>query len=828
MATSRTPQVNVEQRVATLLEQMTTEEKIAMLCGDGMWFLRGVERLGVPSIRMTDCGHGVTATDQERTCATCFPTAVGQASTWNADLLETLGAALGREVLASGNAILLGPMVNIHRVPLNGRHYECYSEDPHLAGKLAAALVRGIQSAGAGACLKGCTANNQQADQGELDVRMDERTLREIYLPNFRIPVAEAKPWAIMTCYNGLNGHHSSSNRHLLTEIVKDTWGFDGFIVSDWRGTHNRDVLTSGLDLEMPGPGKWMRPVDLQAALSEGLMTEADLDDHVRRLLRAIVKTGRMDRTVEPSPDQLGAPAHGEVARQVATEAIVLLKNDDAFLPLDLSKLDTILVTGPNAEQARLGGGGSASVSPLYAIGPLAGLRSRCGDEVRVVYEEGCSHLGERSVITEDYLTDARGSAGLHAAFFNNQALDGEPIHTTTHAQVDFSWGWAAPGDRVRRNQWSARWTGRLVPPVTGRYTLGVLCTDGGFRLYIDDDLVISRWGQGLGEHKDISRGADYEGDVEVDLEAGKPVAVRLEFYKIANKSALRLEWTVPGWADPLERAVAAAKDADVAVVCAGLCNRHEGGSDDRTTLDLPGRQVELIRAVAAANPNTVVVLANGTPINVTGWIDDVKAVLDTWYGGQEGGTALASILAGDESPSGKLPTTFPVRLADNPAWGNYPGDGTSVTYAEGIFVGYRHYDTRRIDPAFPFGFGLSYTTFAYANLRLSSETLAAGETVEVSVDVTNTGDRRGKEIVQLYVRDVDASVPRPVRELKGFAKVDLAPGETTTVTLPLTAMDLAFFDEAANAWTAEDGAFDIQVGPHSREGLTARLTYAG
>ena len=825
---SQTPKTNTEQRVAALLEQMTTDEKIAMLCGDGMWFLRGVERLGVPSIRMTDCGHGVTATDQENTCATCFPTAIGQAATWNTDLLETMGAAMGREVRASGNSILLGPMVNIHRTPLNGRHYECYSEDPLLAGKMAAGLVRGIQSEGVGACIKGCTANNQQADQSELDVRMDERTLREIYLPNFHIPVAEARPWAMMTCYNGLNGHHSSSNRHLLTEIVKDTWGFDGFIVSDWRGTHNRDVLTSGLDLEMPGPGKWMRPVDLQAALAEGLMTAADLDDHVRRLLRAIVKTGRMDKSVEPSPAELGDPANGNVARRVATEAIVLLKNEDALLPLDLSKLDTILITGPNAEQARLGGGGSASVAPFYAIGPLAGLRTRCGDDVRVVYEEGWSHLGERTVITGDNLADGHGPTGLNVAFFNNQELEGEPIYTTSHGQIDFSWGWAAPGDRVRRNQWSARWAGRLVPPVTGRYTLGALCTDGGFRLYLGDDLVISRWGQGLSEHRDVSPGTTYAGEVEVDLEAGKPVDLRLEYYKTANKSALRLEWTVPGWADRIERAAAAAREADAAIVCAGLCNRHEGGTNDRKDLDLPGRQVDLIRAVAKANPNTVVVLANGTPINVAPWIGDVKAVVETWYGGQEGGTALASILAGDESPSGKLPTTFPVRLEDNPAWGHYPGDGTSVTYAEGIFVGYRHYDTRGIEPAFPFGFGLSYTTFAYANLRLSAKTMGTGDTIEVSVDVTNTGDRPGREVVQLYVRDVEASVPRPLRELKGFAKVALSPGETTTVTLPLTAMDLSFFDETTGDWKAEDGMFDIQVGPHSREGLVAQLNYVG
>jgi len=817
------------QRVEDVLVQMTLEEKADMVAGVDMWHFKGVERLGVPSIRVTDCGHGVTSTGTDDTCATSFPTAVGQAATWNTDLLERMGVALAHEVRAKGNAMLLGPMVNIHRMPLNGRSYECYSEDPLLAGKMAAALIRGIQSQDIGACIKGCTANNQQADQTQLNVIVDERTLREIYLPNFRIPVAEARPWAIMTCYNGLNGHHSSDNRHLLTEIVKDEWGFDGFIVCDWRGTHSPDVLTSGLDIEMPGPGKFMRQQDVLGALGDGRMTEDDLDDHVRRLLRVVFRTGLADGDTAHHVAELDSPAHRELARQVAEESIVLLKNSGDLLPLDASSLKTIAVVGPNAEQPRLGGGGSASVAPFYAVSPLDGLRNRCGGAVRVLYEEGCSFLGEMVVVYPQYLSPAggaEGDEGLRAEFFNNQHLDGTPALTTVHRQIDFAYGWAAPGPRVQRGGWSVRYSGTLTPPVTGRYRIGAACRNGGFRLYVGGELLIDQWGTPPAEGEAPIQHDVVAGHRALDLVAAEPVEVRLEYRKAANKSALRLEWDVPGWGDSVARAAAAAAEADVAMVCAGLCNTFEGGTNDRKGIRLPGRQVELIRAVAAANPNTVVVLSNGTPIDVRDWIDHARAVLETWYPGQEGGNALARILFGDVNPSGRLPDTFPLRLEDNPAWDNYPGDGTSVRYDEGVFVGYRHYDTRGIEPAFPFGFGLSYTEFAYSNLRLSSDAMTGDETVEVSVDVANTGDRPGKDVVQLYVRDVEASVPRPLRELKGFAKVELRPGGSTTVRFALDRMALSYFDVERNRWHAEPGAFDVQVGRHSRDGLSCRLTY--
>ncbi len=822
-----------EVRVNEVLQAMTLNEKADMLCGDGMWHLRGIERLGLPQIRLTDCGHGIAATGQARTAATCFPTAIGQASTWNPELIERLGAALGREVRATGNAVLLGPMVNIHRTPLNGRSFECFSEDPLLTGKLAAAFIRGVQSQGVGACIKGLTANNQQKDQMELNVVMDERTLREIYLPNFKIPLQEARPLGLMTCYNGLNGQHSSASRHLLREIVKDEWGFQGFIVSDWRGTHSPQVVEAGLDLEMPGPGKFMRQEDILAAVDEGRLTHDDLDDRVRRLLRAIISVMPVVAAGDAYADELDCPEHRAVARQVAEESIILLKNEDRLLPLDCQRLRTIAVIGPSAEQALLGPRGSAAVAPSRSVGPLQGLRDCCDENVQIIYEEGCGLLGEGIVIYPQFLTPTGGrpgASGFAAEYFNNSTLEGPPILSTLQPQIDFAWGTASPGAYVGRHGWSVRWTATLTPPVSGRYQLGAFGHHGGVRLYVDDQLVLDDWGQ-LADtqlHQQAATPERYGRRVEVELKADHPVALRMEFRKTLHTAAARLEWTVPGWADSVERAAVAAAAADVALVCVGLNCLHEGGTLDRQDLSLPGRQRELIEAVATANPNTIVALFGGGPLEVEPWIGSVRAVLQAWYPGEEGGHALADILLGKVNPSGRLPDTLPRRLEDTPAWGHYPGNGTEVRYEEGIFVGYRHYDAKGIEPSFPFGFGLSYTDFSFSNLALSSPTMAAEDTLQVRVDVTNTGQRAGQEVVQLYLGDLQASLPRPPRELKGFAKVHLEPGRQTTVTFTLTPDDLSFFDPQANIWRAEPGTFEVQIGRHLGHGPSTRFDYAG
>ena len=816
---------DVKARVTDLLGRMTLEEKADMLTGVDMWHFKSVERLGVKTMRVTDCGHGVTLTGDDRLVnGTCFPTAVGQASTWNRDLIREMGQALGREVRALGYAMLLGPMVNIHRFPLGGRNYETYSEDPFLAGSLASALISGIQSQGVGACIKGFTANNQQADQTTTSAEIDERTLREIYCPAFRIPVQLDPPCAIMGCYNLVNGEHTSENAHLIRDIIKGDWGYEGVVLSDWRGVHSTASIGAGLDLEMPGPGKWLTKENVLEAVEDGTLDKAELDDRAGRILGMILRcTGELDSP----PGELDSPRHRDLARRVAEDSIVLLKNEPSILPIDPAAVRSVAVIGPNAEQARLGGGGSASVAPPYSVGVLDGVLSRCGGDVEVTYAEGCASVGSLAVVTGECIRagdDPDAEPGFRAEFFSNASLDGEPTVTAVQRQVDFSWGWAAPVAGLPRGGYSIRWTGRLVPRQTGTHTLGI-AGHGRFRLLVNGEPWIDEWGA---SGRDNGVPANTVRNREIELTAGQPVQVCLEYAKVANPASARLEWREPHVPDPVAAAAEAAAAADVAVVCVGLSNSHEGGLLDRPGLELPGEQDRLIAAVAEANPNTVVVVIGGNPVRMTPWIDSVAAVLEAWYPGQEGGNAVARVLFGDVNPSGKLPDTCPRRLEDTPAYANYPGDGKKVFYREGIFVGYRHYQTRGIEPLFPFGFGLSYTTFEYGNLRLSSPTLSGDDALEVSLEVTNTGDRTGKEAVQLYVRDLEASVERPFQELKGFEKVEIQPGQTRMVTFKLTVEDLSFFDVESNGWRAEPGAFEVMLGGSSADGLTARFEYAG
>ncbi len=813
----------VKERVQELLAQMTREEKADLLTGVDMWHFKSVERLGVKSMRVTDCGHGVTLTGDPRNLnGTCFPTAVGQASTWNYDLIRRQGEAMGEEVRGLGYSMLLGPMVNLHRFPLGGRNYETYSEDPYLAGRMAAALIEGIQSRGPGACIKGFTANNQQAEQTTTSAEIDERTLREIYCPAFRIPVQGAHPpYAIMTSYNLLNGEHTSENAHLIRDIIKRDWAYEGVVLSDWRGVHTTDAIAAGLDLEMPGPGKYLTKENVLQAIEDGVIDDAELDDRAGRILGMILRSTRED-----APEgEVDSPAHRSLAREVAEEAIVLLKNDDV-LPFSTG-LKSLAVIGPNAEQARLGGGGSASVAPPYSVGVLDGIIDQCGGEVEVRYAEGCASVGALGVLTNDCIRagdSPDGEPGFLAEFFANETCEGEPAATTVQRQVDFSWGWAAPAAGMPRGGYSVRWSGCLVPRESGSHRLGV-AGHGRFRLCVDGEPWIDEWETGGGEHgvpehTVVSR--------ELDLTAGEPVNLRLEYAKTGNPASARLEWCEPGAPDPVDAAAEAARGADAAIVCVGLSNSHEGGLLDRKGLALPGEQDRLVQAVAGANPNTVVVIIGGNPVRVSPWIDQVAAVLEAWYPGQEGGNAVARVLFGDVNPSGRLPDTFPRRLEDTPAHGNYPGDGVKVHYREGVFVGYRHYLSKDVEPQFPFGFGLSYTTFEYGDVSLSADTLSADGTLTASVDVTNTGERAGKEVVQLYVRDVESSVPRPLRELKGFEKVEIQPGETRTVSFAVTPDDLAFYDVESCSWLAEPGTFELMLGRSCADGSTARFAYLG
>lgn len=813
----KNPEKSVEQRVADVLRLMTRDEKAGFLAGKDFWHFMGVERLGIPSVQVTDCGHGITIIlDKEGNWvgnATCFPTAASQAATWNRSLIREVGSALGRETRATGSSILLAPMVNIKRHPLNGRNYELFSEDPLLSGELAAAFIDGVQSEDIGAVIKAMTANNQQMYQQNLIVQMDERTLQEIYLPGFRIPVQKVNPWGVMTAYNGLNGFPTSANYHLLEEILKDDWKYEGFVVSDWRAVKGFESLYAGVDIEMPGPGKILTKENVLKAVSDQSLSVEQLDDKVTRILRALVKSGLLDHEKKNFNSELNSERHQLLTRKVAEEGIVLLKNDGNILPLK-ETIKKLAVIGPNATEARLGGGGSASVSPFYAVSPIEGIKNLCGTDTEIVFEEGCGLNGNMEVINNKYLiSENNGITGnwLKGEYFSNPDLKGSAAGNSKDEMVNFSWGWANPKPQVGKEGYSVRWTGQLIPPVTGEYKIGISAAECGYRLYLNGELMIDQWDIGVKENFEAMFTTGNR-NVSLNLEKDVPLDLRVEFSKKGNRNFIRLEWEIPG-SNSVEMAKRVAKESDAVLIFAGLSNFFEGGNNDRSDIMLPGEQNRLISEVAKVNPNTVVILINGSAVAMP-WINDVAAVVEAYYPGQEGGNAIANVLFGRVNPSGKLPETFPVLLSDNPAYGTYPGKDNKTYYNEGIYVGYRHYDTRNIEPLFPFGHGLSYTTFEYNDMTIKNK----GETVVVDFTITNTGKADGAEVAQLYLSDIVSSEDRPLKELKNFDKVYLKTGETKLVSFEITKDDLSFFSAKQNKWVSEPGEFEVLIGSSSRD----------
>ena len=700
----RNPATPVEQRVADLLGRMTLEEKATMLSGSGWMESAPIERLGIPAIKMADGPMGVRSwagssaiTSANGAAAkvltTSFPSGVAMAATWDTDLVQREGQAIAQEVKALGRDMILGPTVNINRVPLWGRNFEGYGEDPYLAARLGVAYIKGVQSEGVIPSVKHFAANNEEFERHRIDAHIDERTLHEIYLPAFKAAVEEANVWTVMSCYNKVNGVHCAESSALLTDLLKKQFGFKGFVVSDWGSTYSTaQTVNAGMDLEMPGGARmkewisfpstqaagngagWLTADKVLAEVKAGHIAEATLDENVSRILRVIFESRLFDHP-HAGGGEVDTPAQRAVALQGATEGIVLLKNAGSVLPLDATKIHSIAVIGPNAAVARTGGGGSSLVRPKYAIAPLDAIKERAGDSIHVSYEMGVGIQGE------------------------DAALD-------------------TPDARAKM----------------------------------------------------------------------------------------------------LQAAADAAAKADVAVVVVGRYAKLEGEGFDVKTMDLPAGQDELIEAVEKANPHTIVVLNTGDPVTMTKWIDNTPALLDMWYGGQEGGHALASVLFGDANPSGKLLVSFPKRFEDSPAYGHYPGENLKVDYAEGIYVGYRYFDTKNVEPLFPFGFGLSYTTFEFSNLKVGRWKANGSGPVEIDLAVKNSGSRTGAEVVQLYIHEDNPMIDRPVRELKRFQRVELKPGESKTLQFTLDRAALSYWSAEKRDWVADPGTFEIQVGSSSRD----------
>ncbi|SME48949.1 Thermostable beta-glucosidase B [Bacillus mobilis] len=655
--------------IKSIISQMTLEEKASLCSGLDFWNTKGIERLGIPSIMVTDGPHGLRKQAEgadhlgiyNSIPSTCFPSAVGLASTWNKELINQVGVALGEECQAENVGVLLGPGANIKRSPLCGRNFEYFSEDPYLSSQMATNHVKGVQSQGVGTSLKHFAVNNQEHRRMSVDAIVDERTLREIYLASFEDVIKEAQPWTVMSAYNKINGEYASENTYLLNDILKDEWGFEGFVVSDWGAVNERVAsLANGLELEMPssfGIGE-KKIID---AVNGGELTIEKLDQSVERLLNIIFKA--VDNQLENAV--YSKEAHHQLAREVASESMVMLQNEDSILPL--KREGTVAVIGEFAKQPRYQGGGSSHINPTKLESILEEIEMVSGEKTNILFAQGYDLASDD--VDENMINEAKIVAG----------------------------------------------------------------------------------------------------------------------------------------------------SADTAVLFVGLPDRYESEGFDRKHLQMPKNHVQLIEAIAEVQNNIVIVLSNGAPIEMP-WIGKVKGILEGYLGGQALGGAIADILFGDANPSGKLAETFPKVLSDNPSYLNFPGEGDIVEYKEGVFVGYRYYDKKKIEPLFPFGFGLSYTNFEYSNISIDKKEIKDTDTVSVRVNVKNTGSIAGKEIVQLYIKDVESSMIRPEKELKGFEKVELQPGEEKTVSFTLNKRSFAYYNVEWKEWHVETGEFEILVGKSSKE----------
>jgi len=708
-AQSQPAGASLDARINSLLSQMTLEEKIAMVHGNSTFTSAGVPRLGVPLLWMDDGPMGVRAEVGEgfrnmnltNDFATAMPASLGLAATFNPALAYEDGAVIGQEARQRGKNIMLGPSLNIQRSPLCGRNFEYMGEDPFLTSRIAVGFVKGEQAQGVASCAKHFAANSQETQRGSINVIMDERTLREIYLPAFRAAVQEGGALSVMGAYNRFRGQYCCENDYLLNQVLKKDWGFKGLVMSDWSGTHITDeAATNGLDLEMgtgaPYPNNKLANPFMQK-IQSGALPLAALDDKVRRHLYVRFQLGMNYEPGAPAPtvvasnNTLSTPAHQQVSRRVAEESIVLLKND-GLLPLDASKYKSVAVIGVNANTRFAGGGGAAQIKAPYEITALQGISNRFGAGVKITYSPGYNSGGGR----------------------------------------------------------------------------------GG-------------------------RGGGRGGAPAPDANAPAPAPV-------ADAAG--------------DAAVAAAKSADLVIFVGGLGHDLDQEGRDRSDIKLPGGQDALLEKLIAANPKTVVVFNGGGAVEMGSWLGRAPALLYAWYGGLEGGNALAHVLFGDVDASGRLPCTFPKQLKDSPAHAlnAFPGANGVVTYTEGLLVGYRWFDAKQIEPLFPFGYGLSYTKFAYSGLQLVQGSDPSNPSVTVEFDLTNAGQRAGAGVPQVYVQQANPSLPRPPKELKGFAKVQLQPGQKQRVSIQLGRDAFSFYDPDKKGWVAEKGGFKILVGSSSRD----------
>ncbi len=819
-----------EQWIDTKVAELTLDEKAALTAGADAWTTVTVERLGIPALKVTDGPNGARGDGWSGATAACFPVGTALGATWNPELLEEVGAALAQEARSKGAQVLLAPTVNIHRSPLAGRNFECYSEDPLLTAHLAAAFVAGVQGAGLGTCIKHFVGNESEFERTTISSEIPERALREIYLFPFEYTMATQEPWSVMGAYNLVAGEQACANRRLLVDILKGEWGYSGAVISDWGALHDTvKSANGGCDLEMPGPPRYFGQRLVKAVVA-GDVNETEVDDKVRRMLRLVWRAGLVEAPVAFDEKSEDRSEHRALIRRAGAESMVLLKNDsvdgEAVLPLaiDSDRGHTVALIGPNAERITIMGGGSSEVRAHRQVHPLGALGDRIGADA-VVHAAG-GHI-DRHVPKPHpewfEAVDPASTRGLRITYVDTDDISVEPdviaqekvFGARDVSGVAWVW-WLPPVDAPTSRRWGVRWDGTFVPDADGEWTFGLAAT-GRCRALLDGEVVCDNWT--VTTHGDVFFGSGTkEVRSAVPVVAGQRYAFRVEYQFPVDeeRAAIRFGIAPPVVGNPIADAASAAANADVAVVVVGTDGQWETEGSDRVAMVLPNDQDELIRAVVAANSRTVVVLNTGSPVEMP-WIDDVPAVLQAWFGGQEMGDALVDVLFGEADPGGRLPTTFPVRHQDHPAIHNYPGENGQVHYGENVFVGYRSYVSFGPPPLFPFGHGLSYTSFAIAEPEvLASVDDPSALSVSVQIPVTNTGDRPGSTVVQLYVRPKQSRLARPERELKAFGKVQLAPDGAAIVKLTLDHRSFAYFDPAVPGWVADAGEYELLVGTSS------------
>lgn len=786
-----------------LVDQLTLDEQVSLLSGEDFWSLPAIPRLGIGKMRVTDGPNGARGAGSliGGVTAAAFPVGISIGATWDVDLARRIGKALAEEVKSKGAHASLAPTVNIQRSVTNGRNFECYSEDPELTADLAVAMIDGLQGEGIAATVKHFAGNESEIERTTISSEIDERSLREIYLRPFEDAVKRAGVWGIMSSYNKVNGTYAAENHWLLTKVLRGDWGYDGIVMSDWFGSRTTEpTVNAGLDLEMPGPTR-DRGAKLVAAVERGEVSRATVRERALNILRWMERTGGLDGPATLEERAEVRPEHSALIREAGAAGTVLLTND-GILPLTPGT-GTIAVIGPNAKVAQIMGGGSSQLNPHYQITPWEALVETEG-ESGLTFAPGCTNHRWEPVLAGPITVD----------YFDNDSLSGEPVHRDVIDSALTFWIHPVAGGRVDAARFSARMTGTFTPEVDGLHVLGVHSA-GLSRVFVDGKLVADAWAGWTKGRTFFEEGCD-EVTGEVMLTAGHPHRIEIEFATKAPENlvvfGVRVGISRPMGDSEIADAAEAARQADTTVLFVGRSGEWDTEGSDLQGIALPGRQDNLIAAVCAANPRTVVVLQTGGPVEMP-WLPKAAAVLQAWYPGQEAGNAIADVLYGRADPGGRLPQTFPVRWQDNPTHSQdpevYPGLDGRVRYEEGLMIGYRHYDRTGIHPLFPFGHGLSYTSFALSDV--TARPLDDG--VRVTARVKNTGSRAGSTVVQVYLGEIAPPVLRPRRELKGFAKVALDPGASTEVVIDVTARDFAWFDVKAQVWTVTGGTYTAFVG---------------